>query len=207
MKKILGFIVFCLFIYGCSAFTYHHLNYEITLDEVERPSKAEERYGEQKIFKSEDEEFDYVFEDQMIKISWLPTSSVIGFRLKNKTEHTIRLIWDEAAYVDEGGETHRVIHSGVKYTDKNSPLPPSVVVRNGTLSEIVYPSDYIYYSDGWQEKPLLVNTQVGGEPNELLNRAKENVGKKVQILLPIQIEDTVNDYIFTFRVKDVQLKE
>jgi hypothetical protein len=30
-----------------------------------------------------------------------------------------------------------------------------------------------------------------------------NVGKAYQVLLPLQIEDVINDYIFSFRVENI----
>ena len=73
------------------------------------------------------------------------------------------------------------------------------------------PTDYIGYTSGryggWSENPLFPNTQMGGDPQALLNNAKNFVGKTFQILLPIQIEDVTNDYIFTFKINDVKLAE
>lgn len=74
-----------LFLFGCAALTLHQLTYDIVLNEVERPAEVKERYGEQKIFQTDEEGFKYVFEDEMIKILWLPTSSKVGFHITNKT--------------------------------------------------------------------------------------------------------------------------
>ena len=37
--------------------------------------------------------------------------------------------------------------------------------------------------------------------------AKSKIGKTIQVLLPLQIEDIINDYIFTFTVDDVSCSE
>ncbi len=42
-------------------------------------------------------------------------------------------------------------------------------------------------------------------PDLILEKAKHIVGKKVQVLLPLQIEGVLNDYIFVFTVNDAAL--
>ncbi len=188
--------------------TFYWIAYEISLEKVERPAEAKKRYGEQKVFKIEEEDFKYAFEDEMIKIAWLPSAVKIAFIIENKTDYSIRIIWDEAAYVDENGESHRIMHSGVRYINRDSPKPPSVIVRRGKLTDVIIPSDYVISGpSGWEEKPLFPNKQVGGDVQELLSKAEKYIGKTIQILLPIQIENTTNDYIFIFKVLHFELIE
>jgi hypothetical protein len=194
-------------------------NYDISLSEVERPAKAKNRYGEQKLSKIKDGEvYKYYFEDDMVKILWLPLPANITFILENKTNYSIKIIWDDASFVDTTGGNHRVMHSGVKFSDRNNPQPPSVVIRKGRIDDLVYPSDYTYYrkghysrysSDpgGWEEKPLFPVNKIGGEIDELKKECEVYIGKTIQVLLPMQIEDVVNDYIFTFRINSVEVKQ
>jgi len=193
-----------LFLTGCAALTYHNFNYDMSLQEVRRPAEAQERYGEQKIFLSEKDK-NYVFEDEMVKIAWLLTPGKIGFILQNKTEHPVRIIWDEAAYVDENGETHRVMHSGVKYINRDQSQPPSVVVQNGKLSEVIIPTDYISYVSGWSEQPLFPTGDMG-ELEKLKESSRVYIGKTFQVLLPIQIEGKTNDYVFIFKINDIKIE-
>ena len=111
---------------SCITTTMHTVDYDFRLKEVERPVDARERYGEQKIVRFQDEGVTkYSFEDEMIKIVWLPTSYGFDFVLSNRTDHSIKIIWDEAVFVDEKGRSKRVMHSGVKYTERNNPQPPT----------------------------------------------------------------------------------
>jgi len=197
-----------LLMFGCVSY---RAIYDITLSEVERPSDAKERYGEPSIVSFEEEgKTKYSFEDEMIKIIWIPTSVQFYFTLANKTSHSIKIEWDEAVYVNEDGMSQRVMHSGVKYIDRNSPQPPTTIVRNATISDIVMPSDNVYFVSGkyggWTEKPLFPNVSMTSE-QEIMSKAKEYIGKKVQILLPLKIEDVVNEYIFVFNIKDVKISQ
>lgn len=205
--KILALGLICLIFAFCSMLTWYHLDYNIDLAEVERPAEAKKRYGEPKISTTEEEGFRFVFEDKMIKILWLPSDSRLNFFLTNKTDYSMRIMWDEAAYVDEAGASHRVIHQGVKYAQIDDAQPPSVVVRKGTFSDSIIPTSAIFYSDGWQERYLLPSAQMGGDPQVFLDENKKLVGKNIQVLLPIQIEGITNDYIFVFNIKGVAIRQ
>jgi hypothetical protein len=206
--------------------TSYSAKYDISLWKVERPEKATQRYGSQKVDSiSGDSKYRFLFEDNLVRILWLATSRTIAFSLENKTDYSIKIPWDEAAYVDENGRSHRVMHSGVKYSEREKPQAPSIVVRKGTIEDIVQPTHLVYYREGyygrytstpggWEEKPLLVDYDYHGtyltgtySTFDAFDRAvKSNVGKTYQVLLPLQIEDVINDYIFTFRVESVTTK-
>lgn len=186
------------------AYMHFKAEYDISLIEVERPAKAKQRYGDQKIEKSQEEGISkYYFEDDMVRILWLPSADKIEFILNNKTDHSIKIAWDEASFVDAMGRGHRIMHSGVKYNDRNNPQPPTVVVRHGSINDIVFPTDYVSWSSTeWNKLPLLSNSQRGGR-----DELKANIGKTLQVLLPLQIEDVVNDYIFTFKVNGAEVTQ
>jgi hypothetical protein len=200
-------------------------DYDIQLVSVERPESAKERYGEMTIDSvANDTTYRFMFEDSLVKILWIATSRRIAFHLFNKTNHSIKIPWDEAAFVDENGSTHRVMHSGIRYNERESPQPASVVVRKGSIQDIVFPTDYVYFESGkyggWKENPLFedldyhfqsgyshLNSGKYASLEQFTQVANSNVGKSYQVLLPIKIEDVVNDYIFTFEVKGVRTRQ
>ncbi len=192
---------------GCV--TFNQALYDIELQEVERPAQAKERYGEQKIATTQEAGVNkYVFEDDMVRVLWLPTTDAIHFSLTNKTSHSIKIIWDEAAYVDVNGSSQRVMHSGVKYIDRNNPQPPTIVVRNGSVEDLVFPTDNVYYSSGqyggWRETPLFPSSAYSVE--DLNTKVEPYRNKTFQVLLPLQIEDVVNEYIFVFNIRNIEIK-
>ncbi|MBI9037927.1 MAG: membrane lipoprotein lipid attachment site-containing protein [Bacteroidales bacterium] len=199
-------LIFALFLATMltSCMTYQGF-YNVGLQEVERPENAKERYGESKIINFEEEgKTKYSYEDELIKIVWLPLSTQFAFTLENKSDNSIKIIWDEAVYVDENGSSGRVMHSGVKYVDRSNPQPPTVVVKKAKVDDMVVPTDNIYYISGqyggWQTKPLFPNRATTQEELNVLTQ--KYVGKTVKILLPLQIQETVNEYIFSFKVEN-----
>lgn len=214
--KVIYFGLLFIFLLGCAASVKHYLRYDIVLEEVERPPEAKERYREQKISTAEEKGYKYKFEDEMIKILWMPSSAELRFLLENKTDHSIKIIWNEAAYVCEKGKSHKVMHTGVKYTNRNNLQQSTVVAGKGVITDFIYPTDHANYAyDGWIEsplqtggwtvKPLLPNSQEGGDPQKLLNSATSYIDKTMQVLLSIQLEDVTYNYVFTFKVKGVNL--
>ena len=202
MKKIIYTMIIATMLTGCM--TYQGF-YNVGLQEVERPENAKERYGESKIVNFEEEgKTKYSYEDDMIKIVWLPLSTQFGFTLKNKTDHSIKIIWDEAVYVDQNGSSGRVMHAGVKYTDRNNPQPPTVVVKKANIDDMIVPTDNVYYVSGqyggWITKPMFPNRASTQE--ELNALTQKYIGKEVKVLLPLKIQETINEYIFTFKVED-----
>lgn len=202
MKKLFYTLILALMLTSCM--TYQGF-YNVGLQEVERPENAKERYGDSKIVNFQEEgKTKYSYEDEMIKIVWLPLSTQFAFTLQNKTDHSIKIIWDEAVYVNENGSSGRVMHSGVKYIDRNNSQPPTIVVKKANIDDIIVPTDNITYTSGqyggWSTNPLFPNRAMTQE--ELNSLSQEYIGKTVQVLLPLQIEDTVNEYIFSFKVED-----
>ena len=94
------------------------------------------------------------------------------------------------------------MHSGVKYTDRNNSQPASTIPKGASLSDILLPTDNVYYLSGqyggWQEKYLIPCVY-----RNAANRATEApsfIGKTMTIMMPILIENIQNDYTFTFSI-------
>jgi hypothetical protein len=184
------------------------VKYDIELSAVERPENAKAGYGEQKIVTLQEEDATkYGFEDDLIRIVWEATPEQLVFDLTNKTNHSIKIIWDKAVYIDENGDSKRVMHSGVTYTDRNNPQPPTTVARLATVSDLVFPTENVDWIGGpyggWRIKPLFPTSSMRGTSEDLLAKGKKYVGKSFQVLLPLEIEETVKEYIFVFKVNQV----
>lgn len=122
---------------------------------------------------------------------------------------------DGASFVDDNGVNHRVIHSGVKYAEADRSQPPSIILANSIHTDVVIPSDYIYWSSGlrgsWETK-LLIRTLKGwilgdsyypsyGEKiDDIVKALKMYEGRMFRVLLPFVINDKLTEYIFTFKI-------
>lgn len=170
--------------------------FRLAMVQVDRPQETKNRYGaivEAAVADSNR----YSYEDSLFLAYMIPMADRISFRIENKTPHTIKIVWDESAFIDITGAAQRVMHAGVKYVDRNSAQPSSVIPGRGFIEDFAVPAEHVYlasgmYSGGWQHQYLIVDA-----PNV---PAESYRGKRVGLLLAVQIQDVVNEYTFWFEV-------
>jgi hypothetical protein len=154
---------------------------------------------------------DLSYQDSLISVNFLIGKTDISFAMRNKSAQTIKIIWDETLFINFG-TPGKVVHSGVKYIDRNSSQPPSVIPSGTTHEDSVTPTDKIYWRDGYS---LLYSYTPGGWekhdlfPTQDMNRAEfksailGSKGLEFSLYMPIQVNNTVKEYNFKFKIKDV----
>lgn len=88
------------------------------------------------------------YSDDVIEILWLPAPSGFNFELKNKLKNSISVIWDDCSFITGSGESHRIMHAGIKYINRDQPMPPTQIPMDSKITDLFYPSDYVYFSSG-----------------------------------------------------------
>lgn len=138
--------------------------------------------------------------DDVIAINWSYIyKAKLNFKLKNNTKSTIRIIWDDVAYVNASGSTDRVMHAGVKYTNRNESQPASSIPSGSFIEDVIIPTSVVAYNaySGWTEGNLFGVSENRAEAKRQL---ENTYGKAVKVLLPIEINGTIIDYEFSFTV-------
>ena len=205
MKQFLS-----LMILSCSAFllsscgmTSYVASYSVGLSEVESPKDAKQQFGETKVVTFDENGINkYRFEDDYIDIVWYVDSKQFNFTLRNKSGHTLKINWDDISFVDVNGQVGRVMHSGVKYTERNNSQPATTVPKGASISDLLLPTNNVYFISGqyggWREKYLIPCVYNNAEAFN--NEASKYVGKTMTIMMPVIIENVQNDYSFTFNI-------
>ena len=158
------------------------------LSHVEKPADESIRYGETTVVKDEGvTKFSY--EDNVMQIIICGTSSFFDFVIKNVSDNSIKIVWNEAVFVGIDGTTSKIMHDGIKYSQKEGDQPASVIIRGAKLSDIAVPTENVHYSSYLSK---WVTDSMYPEANE---------DGKVSLMLPIQIKDVINEYIFEFDIK------
>ena len=185
--------------------------YDVSLIEVQRPADAQAGFGDIKTSQIDTVKGRlFQAEDQLLRIIWNGPDVQLGFDLLNKADSPVKIVWDEAAYVDIGGQTHRVIHTGVKLADRNSPQPPSAIPSKGRLNDMVYPSDNVSYSNssysgGWSQMPMFPCMPGMVCPEHFRKLAAAHHGMDYRVLLPIEVGKERYPYTFIFRVNKAEV--
>jgi hypothetical protein len=164
--------------------------YYTYLTRVEKPENPSIKYGNTTVIEDEGKT-KFSYKDNYIDIIIFGTSTKFYFTLKNVSENTLKLVWDEAVYVDYNGSTSRVMHSGVKYSEREASQPASTIIRGASLDDMVCPTANVYWHEYRKDWDLHLIY-----PNKVSMETKQ-----VQLMLPIQIKDVVNEYIFVFDIK------
>ena len=205
MKRFSFFALICgaLCLTSCAAFKSYVASYSVGLSTVESPADAKQQFGETKVVTFNEEGVSkYRYEDDYIDIVWYVGTKQFNFTLKNKSGHTLKINWDDISYVDTKGQVGRVMHSGVKYTDRNNSQPATTVPKGASISDILLPTENVYFVSGqyggWRENYLI--PCVYKTPEDFNSGASSLVGKTMTVMMPIMIENVQNDYTFTFNI-------
>lgn len=188
---------------ACGTFKSYVASYSISLSEVESPADSKQQFGETKVVSFNEEGINkYRYEDDYIDIIWYVGLKEFNFTLKNKSGYTLKINWDDVSYVDVNGRVGRVMHTGVKYIDRNASQPSTTIPKGANLTDILLPTDNVYYISGqyggWRESYLV--SCIYKTPEAFNSEAPALVGKKLTIMMPIMIENVQNDYTFTFNI-------
>ena len=188
---------------SCGAFKNYIASYSVGLSSVESPADAKQQFGETKVVTFNEEGVSkYRYEDDYINIVWYVGLKQFNFTLNNKSGHRLKINWDDISFVDTKGQVGRVMHSGVKYTERNNSQPATTVPKGASISDILLPTENVYFVSGqyggWRENYLL--PCVYQTPEAFNAGASSLVGKTMTIMMPIMIENVQNDYTFTFNI-------
>ena len=198
--------LFCLVFMGCYPYQGRYI---FSLTEVELPIDSSERYSDVSIVKLEGDK--YQFEDSLVLFKWHVLRDRFAFSLTNKTDNSMKIVWDEASYIDANGSSHRVMHSGVKYNDRNLSQPPTIVARRASIEDQVVPTNNVeWFAMGQYSKWIvlpLIQTHAASSAAELESLMSPNLGKVLHVLLPIEIKGEVNEYLFRFEVTNFRNAE
>ena len=199
---LLAFAAFMLT--SCGAFKNYIASYSVGLSSVESPADAKQQFGETKVVTFNEEGVSkYRYEDDYINIVWYVGLKQFNFTFNNKSGHRLKINWDDISFVDTEGQVGRVMHSGVKYTERNNSQPATTVPKGASISDILLPTENVYFVSGqyggWRENYLL--PCVYQTPEAFNAGASSLVGKTMTIMMPIMIENVQNDYTFTFNIE------
>lgn len=157
MKKLSFIALLCasFFLSSCGAFKSYVASYSVGLSAVESPADAKQQFGETKVVTFDKEGISkYRYEDDYIDIVWYVSSKQFNFTLKNKSGHTLKINKDDVSYVDTKGQVGRVMHSGMKYAERNSSQPAIQPYQKVQVFQIFFCQPIMYIMS-------LVNTEVG----------------------------------------------
>lgn len=201
---------------------FYAARYGASLVEVSRSTATKQRYGAASAITLGDSSR-YTFEDGLVAVQIGVIHNAFRLNVRNKGDQSIKLIWDETSFIDLDGTLSRVMHIGVKYVDRNSSQPPTVIPAQQRLADDLFPTNRVWYrppsprlAAGYQNGPLLKPAYAGsvvqaGEPvpaapDSFTTAVRSQVGRRFAIVIPFEAGGVKNEYTFWFRVNDAAVK-
>lgn len=160
------------------------------LSKVEKPSNPEICYGETTVVEEDTNVSKYGCVDNFIDISIFGTKEKFCFTHRNISDNSIRIVWDEAAFVPLDGYTSKVLHKGLNYSEREAGQPSTTIIKGSKIEDEIVPICNVRYDE--IRKDWVVNSMYPSEP--------EKTPGQLRLMLPIQIKGVVNEYIFVFDV-------
>ena len=149
------------------------------------------RAGEVEVEPEEQKKLTY--EDEFVRFKWAFPEGKTGrlkFRLENKSDSQIKILWDEASYVDPSGSTQQLFHEDMTFVEAEMVAQPTNVPAKATTETIVVPENHV--SRGMYSlrfAPLVARDAVGE--------------KTLRVILPLKYKDRVARYDFHFGISRV----
>ncbi|MBI5749084.1 MAG: hypothetical protein HZA00_08155 [Nitrospinae bacterium] len=140
--------------------------------------------------------YDKEFEDDRISIKFTFKEKKIYFRLKNKTDKELKILWDRLSFADTNGALQRVTGFKNIFTDKMDKQPVQEIQAKTEINDLIVPIDNIELMEEWTwyVRPLF---------NQTDEQSIANMGKIFSISMPIEIAGDVIDYNYKFRIDHV----
>lgn len=167
------------------------------LAKVEKPSNSEIRYGETTTVLAEDGISKFSYKDNVIDIMIFADCSKFNFVLQNISDNSIKIVWDEAVFVNFDGSIERVMHKGIKFSEKNGPQPATTIIKGAKWEDIVIPTHLVYYREATSY------VEGGWDTYSMYPKQSGLMPGQIKLMLPIQIKDVINEYVFVFNVQYV----
>ena len=201
---------------------FYAARYGASLVEVARPTVTKQRYGATTTITLGDSSR-YKFEDGLIGLQIGVMHNAIRLRVQNRTDQSMKVIWDEASFIDLDGVLSRVMHIGVKYVDRNAAQPPTVIPAHQRLADDLFPTDRVWFrpasahlTAAYQNGPLLKpaygatvvqqGEPVPAAPDSFTTAVRSRVGRRFAIVIPFEADGVKNEYTFWFKIDDTAIK-
>jgi len=137
------------------------------------------------------------FQDNALSIWFTVGEQAFQMNLTNRSDYPLKIVWGSAEYTDIHEQRRRLMHSGMRYQERNNFIPDQIVLPGTSLQEDLTPIEHVYVSPqtkGYEVKPLFSRENL------------ESAGLKGKIFIlfiPIEINRVIIPYEFKIEIVNV----
>jgi hypothetical protein len=157
------------------------------------------------------------FEDNNVQFRFLPSPEKIWVAIRNKTDREMNLVREKAEFIDHLGEAYTVLYgySGLDFEDmirlfanNNRYISPMRIDPGSEITGHVWINTYLdivtmqdwhnvkSYDISYSLRPFFPRNKNDGKGEELEDST-------FQLILPIDSDGHISNYMFTFMINDV----
>ncbi len=180
---------------AASACAVSTVTYNMSLREVQRPANVAERWGAFTLEKSQD---GFTYQDNLLQLLVVPARGSFLVTVQNKTPHSMQFIWDQASYVGLDGFSGPVASGETRCIQMGQSRPPETIPADARAIITIIPSSMVYtpYGGGCAVRDFV--------PAD--STAAKFEGKEARLILPLRVQDNLNEYTLVFRMTDIAVK-
>ncbi len=136
------------------------------------------------------------FRDSTIAVSFTLADRSFQFHLENLTSRNVKILWERSEYTDANGQSHRLMHSGIRFQDRNNPVPDQLVPPRASVQEEIIPVGKVSFV---QEKKIY---EIRPLFDLHSNTAAGLKGKTINLFIPVEIDRAIIPYNFKIEITD-----
>ena len=152
------------------------------------------------------------YEDSIISIEWELLEKAYHFFLLNKKDQTIKINWDDIAYVSNDGSSGKVLHGKsnfmeFKTADPYKPQVLTTIPRGMKYEDFLIPVKNFERDDKEWELHDEFYRHIKDSRSFDLNKIEKQKGNRYLIQMPIIVDNVQYEYIFSFQVNDIDISD
>lgn len=121
-----------------------------------------------------------------------PSLKGINVQIRNLSDKSIKVLWDDVSFIDIDNSVQKIMHQGVKYTNRGESMSPTSIPAGTLLEDTIIPTDIVSWSsitNDWVNSGI-VNQYNAGQYHQ----------EKIGIMLPIEHNGETKEYLFRFKI-------
>jgi len=152
------------------------------------------------------------YKDDKIDIKFTAVTNNIEINLTNKSDKGLKINWDEISIVlfNKAG---RVIHQGVKLSEKEKVQVPTTIPMNAYWTDKLVPVNNIYYfnvmgrNGDWVIYPLFKQRETSTSKKKNNDWINTMVGQTFSLYFPIHYGNETLEYNFIFKINGIEKQQ
>lgn len=134
------------------------------------------------------------FRDKIIAVQLTVDNEHFLMKLDNVSANPLKILWDQAEYLDVNNRRSRLMHEGIRFQDRNNQLPAQPLLVGASIQEAVMPISLVTFS---QQKKVYESQPLFPFNSDAAQGLK---GKVFSLFIPVEVDRQIIPYNFKVQI-------